>query len=222
MRVLGPLRWLLLALVLTALPVTTGVLVLGDETPADVRRQPTPPSYSSTPLADFDTTVVAPRRAPFCNGLPDEAVTEALGSDAGATTSYRNGQSAELAPGLEDVAHEYGCRFEGADGAEVRAWVFAPPVTGARATDLVADAADREPCTKPTPAPAYGVPSVALVCPAGDRTWASFRGLFGDAWLSCSLAAPARLTQSELLDRAGRWCVAVAQAASNAVSAPQQ
>ena len=57
-------------------------------------------------------------------------------------------------------------------------------------------------------------PSVALICPAGDRRWASFRGLFGDAWLACSLSAPATLGDQELLDRAGRWCVAVAEAAA--------
>ena len=95
-------------------------------------------------------------------------------------------------------------------------------MTRTRATDLVADAAGREGCTTAAPAPANGAPSVALVCPAGDRTWASFRGLFGDAWLSCSLAAPAQLGEKELLDRAGRWCVAVAQAASSEASAAQQ
>lgn len=214
MRVLGPLRWLLLAVVLTALPVSTGVLVLGEETPA-ATPEPEAPSYTSTPLADFDTSVVAVRRAPFCDRLADEAVVEALGSEAGATTSYRNGQSAELAPGLEDVAHEYGCRISGARGAEVRAWMFAPPVTRDRATDLVEDAAGREGCARATPSPAYGAPSVAVICPAGDRSWVSFRGLFGDAWLVCSLAAPARLTEQEQLDRTGRWCVAVAQAASS-------
>ncbi len=221
MRVLGPLRWMLLAVVLTALPVSTGVLVLGEDTP-EAAPQRTPPAYSSTPLADFDTTVVTLQRAPFCDRLADEAVAEALGDDAGTTTSYRNGQSAELAPGLEDVAHEYGCRISGAGGAELRAWMFAPPVTRTRAADLVEDAADRNGCTRATPAPAYGAPSVAVVCPAGDRSLASFRGLFGDAWLACSLAAPSRLTEPELLDRAGRWCVAVAQAASSEVSAAQQ
>jgi hypothetical protein len=205
---------LLFAVVLTALPVAAGVVVLGGEDEPAAAPQPPAPSYTSTALTDFDTTVATLQRAPFCDQLPDEAVSEALDGDPGATTSYRNGQRAELAPGLEDVAHEYGCRFAGADGAELRAWLFAPPVTRARATELVDDASSREPCTRATPAPAYGAPTVALVCPAGDRTWASFRGLFGDAWLACSLAAPARLPEQQLLDRAGRWCVAVAQAAS--------
>jgi len=210
--VLGSLRWLLLAIVLTALPVATGVLVLDEEAPA----QPvtTAPTYTSTPLADYDTSVVALSRAPFCDRLSQDALTEALDGEPGPTTAYANGEAAEIAPGLDDVAHEYGCRIEGAVGAEVRAWLFAPPVTRSRATDLVDEAAQRSSCTRATEAPAYGAPSVALVCPAGDRRWASFRGLFGDAWLACSLAGPATLTDRELLDRAGRWCVAVAEAAT--------
>ena len=112
-RVPRPLRWLLLAVVLTALPVAAGVVVLDEDAPP-AGRGGTAASYSSTPLADYDTSVVALSRAPFCDRLPDEAVAEALGGDVGRTTAYRNGQSAELAPGLEDVAHEYGCRIEGA------------------------------------------------------------------------------------------------------------
>ena len=219
----GPLRWLSFAVVLTGLPVAAGVLVLDEDTPA--RTTPDPPSYSSTPLAGYDTSVVTLSRAPFCNQVPEEAFTEALHGDVGWTvTAYRNGQAAEMAPGLEDVAHEYGCRVEGAGvvSGEVRAWLFAPPVTRSRAADLIDDAVDRGSCTRPAQAPAYGAPSLALICPAGDRRWASFRGLFGDAWLSCSLAAPATVADQELLDRAGRWCVAVAQAASSADSAPQQ
>ena len=84
----------------------------------------------------------------------------------------------------------------------------------ATAGDLAESAASRESCTQPAGAPPYGSPSLALVCPAGNRTWASFRGLFGDAWLSCSLSAPATLSEADLLDRAGRWCVAVAEAAA--------
>jgi hypothetical protein len=46
----------------------------------------------------------------------------------------------------------------------------------------------------------------------------SFRGLFGDAWLACSLTLPPAVTPERLLETAGRWCVAVAQAASPTVS----
>ena len=210
----GLLRWLLLAVALTTLPVGAGVLVLGGEDTATTTSDQAAPSYSSTPLSDYDTSVVTLSRAPFCDRLPEEAAAEALGGDAGPTAAYANGESAEMAPGLEDVAHEYGCRIEGRRGAEVRAWLFAPPVTRSRAAELVDEASQRPACTRPTTAPAYGAPSVALVCPSGDRRSASFRGLFGDAWLACSVAAPASLGEAELLDRAGRWCVAVAQAAA--------
>lgn len=209
---LGSLRWLLLAIVLTALPVAAGVLVLDEEAP--VVPEAAPPSYTSTPIADFDTSVVALARAPFCDLLSEDALSEALGGEPAAITTYANGEPAELAPGLTDVAHEYGCRIEGPGGAEVRAWLFAPPVTRSRAAELVEEAAQRRSCTRPPQAPAYGAPSVTLVCPAGDRRWASFRGLFGDAWLACSLAGAATLSDVELLDRAGRWCVAVAEAAT--------
>jgi hypothetical protein len=221
--VLRLLRWLLLAVAVTALPVAAGVVVLDDEEAPAARDRP--PAYASTALADYDTSVVALSRAPFCNQIPEEAFTEALPGDVGWTvTAYRNGQAAEMAPGLEDVAHEFGCRVTGAGlpSGELRAWLFAPPVSRSRATDLVDEAAGRASCTRPTTAPAYGAPSVALICPAGDRRWASFRGLFGDAWLACSMSARATVGDKELLDRAGRWCVAVAQAASSDPRAPQQ
>ncbi len=204
---------MLLAVVVTTLPVAAGVVVLDDDAPPAPEEEQ--PSYASTPLAGYDTSVVALSRAPFCDRLPDEAVAQALGDDdIGPTTAYGSGQSTELAPGFEDIAHEYGCRIEGRRGAEVRAWLFAPPVSRSRATDLVDEATGRESCSRAPTAPAYGAPSIALVCPAGDRRWASFRGLFGDAWLVCSLAAPASLSEDDLLDRAGRWCVAVAEAAA--------
>jgi hypothetical protein len=204
------LRGGLISVALTALAVTAGVLVLSDE------GEPTPPpepAYESTPLARFDTSTVTVVRAPFCDRVPDQAVTEALGGGTGTLTSYENGQRAEVAPGVEDVAHEYGCLVVADDGAEARAWLFAPPVTRARAADLVALAAEQRRCARQPDAPSYGDPSVALVCRSGDFRSASFRGLFGDAWLSCSVTAPAGLAEAELLDRAGRFCVAVAEAA---------
>ena len=210
MRVPGVLRRLLIAILLTALPVAVGTLVLDE----DERTAPPPPAYESTPLERYDTATVTVARAPFCDRLPEEAVTEALGGDTGEVTSYGNGERAQLAPGVEDVAHEYGCRIAGTGGTEARAWLFAPPVTRSRATELVASAAERGACTQQQQAPSYGEPTLALVCPAGDRRFASFRGLFGDAWLSCSVAAPESVGDAELLDRAGRFCVAVAEVAS--------
>lgn len=198
---------------MTALPVTAGVLVFDEQEPLPRSRPPEVPSYTSVALADYDTTVVALSRAPFCDRIPAEAVVEALGGPPRERTAYRNGQRAVVTNGVDDIAHEYGCRAVGARG-ELRAWVFAPPVTRARARDLTAEAARKAGCTRPAGAPAYGVPSLALVCPSGNRSWVSFRGLFGDAWLSCSLSARTALGAERLLDRAGRWCVAVAEAAA--------
>lgn len=199
------------ALLLTALPVAAGVWTSGDETddtPA------APPPYASTPLTDYDTSTVAVARAGFCERIADEAVAEALGADATDEDSYGNGDSTELIPDEVDVAHEYGCTYVATDGAEARAWVFVPPVTGERADELVRTAAEAGGCEQPPGAEEYGAPSVALVCDYRARSFASDRGLFGDAWLSCSLGLPGKPADRELLDRTGRWCVAVAQAAA--------
>jgi hypothetical protein len=202
-----PLRALLLAALLTVVPVGIGVAVADDPT---LDREP--PAYEGTALADFDTTKAVVRRAAFCEQVHPAAVREALGGD-GELTAYDNGQPADVLPG-QDVAHEYGCRFT-AEGAEARGWVFAPPVTAAKADALVKEPPSRD-CEPQPGAPAYGAPSVAHACTAGDMRTVSFRGLFGDAWLSCSLTVAAAVPPAELLERAGRWCVAVAVAASAA------
>jgi len=206
------LRALLIALLLTALPVAAGVWVADDETddtPA------APPPYASTALDDYDTSTVAVTRAGFCDLVVADAVTEALGAEATDEEAWGNGDAAELAPGESDVAHEYGCAWS-AGRKEARAWVFAPPVTPDRAGELVDAAAGTKGCVRQEGAASYGEPSVGLVCSYRKRTIASYRGLFGDAWLACSLSLPRRTSEQELRDRAGRWCVAVAKAAATA------
>ena len=47
-----------------------------------------------------------------------------------------------------------------------------------------------------------------------DGVTITYQGLFGDAWLSCSVTTPARNPQN-LLARTGTWCVSVAQAAAS-------
>lgn len=207
------LRALTLSALLTLVPVGIGVALTDDSTPT---REVA--SYEGTDLVDFDTSTAVVQRAPFCELLPDEAVTEALGAEA-EPTAYANGEESDVLPG-GDVSHEYGCVFstgEESTGEEsagdARAWVFAPPVTAARAEQLVA-ATPAKGCRAVGSAPAYGTPSVALVCASGDLRTASFRGLFGDAWLSCSLTLPAAAAGDDLLTRTGRWCVAVAEASS--------
>lgn len=212
------LRALLLSALLTLVPVAVGVARSGDET---LSRDPA--AYQGTPLAEFDTAKAVVQRVPFCDLVPAAAVQEALGEEA-TLTAYGNGETSDAFPG-GDVAHEYGCRYapEAADPAEAadpgagtgeaRGWVFAPPVTTGTAEQLVA-APLAKTCTALPAAPAYGSPSTGVLCPGDGVQTVTFQGLFGDAWLACSLTLPATVVQDELVDRAGRWCVAVAQAAS--------
>ncbi|WP_436699997.1 hypothetical protein [Nocardioides sp. BYT-33-1] len=218
------LRALLLSALLTLVPVAVGVARSGDET---LSRDPA--AYQGTALADFDTTKAVVQRVPFCDLVPQEAVEEALGGEA-TLTAYGNGERSDAFPG-GDVPHEYGCRFSPADAAdpadpadatdpadtgatgEARGWVFAPPVTpdaARRMTETPLAAT----CTALPAAPAYGAPSTAVLCPGDGVQRVTFQGLFGDAWLACSLTLAADVPQDEAVDRAGRWCVAVAQAAS--------
>ncbi|TNM37429.1 hypothetical protein FHP29_16500 [Nocardioides albidus] len=213
------LRALLLSALLTLLPVGIGVAVSGDAT---LERRPA--AYRGTDLAAFDTTKAVVQRAPFCDLVPAAAVREALGEKA-TLAAYGNGEQSEAFPGGE-VAHEYGCRFAPADATadpggsgdatvtgEARGWVFAPPVT-AEAAQALAESSVTKACAALPSAPAYGAPSTGVLCAGEAVRTASFRGLFGDAWLACSLTLPVDVPEDDLVERAGRWCVAVAQAAS--------
>lgn len=199
-------RALLLSALLTLLPVAIGVGVSGDAT---LTREQVP--YRGTALADFDTRKAVVQRAPFCDLVPDAAVAEAIGKGA-TLTRYDNGEQSDAFPS-GDVAHEYGCRYAPEDGGvEARGWVFAPPVTAASAEQLVA--AVPTGCTPLPEAAAFGTPSGGVQCALDGGQTISYRGLFGDAWLACSLTLPVDVPGSEAVDRAGRWCVAVAQAAA--------
>lgn len=162
------------------------------------------PTAEPTPLADLATETLTVARSSFCARVAPAAVEDALGGPAENTREWVNGDRARVAPGVADVVQEYGCRWRAADGTTVSGWVFAPPVTPQRAAGLRRAAAQAEDCRPVADAPAYGTRSVAVRC--GDTT--SFHGLFGDAWLSCSIGGGADLAA------AGRWCVTVAQAAS--------
>jgi hypothetical protein len=203
------LRALLLSALLTLVPVGVGVVVADEETS---ERRPPVAAYAGTSLADYDTSRALVQRAPFCERIHPDAVEEALGADA-ELTAYGNGESTAVLPSGADVAHEYGCVLVAPTGAEARGWLFAPPVTAARARQLVQGTATPGCKVQPTAEP-YGHPSVAALCTARGATTATFRGLFGDAWLACSLTLPGTVVPQELLETAGRWCVAVAQAAS--------
>jgi hypothetical protein len=197
-------RRLLVAGTATAVAVAGGVLLHRADAPSPADREP-----PSIPLASFDTSHLTILRTAFCDRVPDDAVREALGGEPEDATSYGNGDRVRLGHGVRDRAHEYGCSWTAGDRTAA-AWVYAPPVPRAVATELLRRASAAKDCRPVTDAPAYGAPSAAVRC--GDEI--AFHGLFGDAWLSCSVAPAGPADPDGLLDRGGRWCVAVAQAAS--------
>ena len=204
-------RRLLLAATVTALAVGGGVTLLDTDPPP-----PDEPEATSTPLESFDTTGLAVLRTAFCDRVPEVAVTEALGAEPEEAAEHVNGDRIRLAPGVRDRAHEYGCSWAAGD-LTASAWVFAPPVPRPMAADLLRQARAPERCQPVPDAPAYGDPSAGLVCTTQRGREVSYRGLFGDAWLSCSLRATgisAGQTLDDAVDRAGRWCVAAARAAA--------
>lgn len=202
-------RALVFSLAVTALLVVGGVALLGPS-----ESEPEAPRPLPVALESLDTTTLVVRRAAFCDAVPDSDVAAAVGTGEVDATAYGNGDLA-MVGGSEDVAHEYGCAWTAEDGRAAAAWVFAPPVTAQRAAELAAAAATG--CEALT-APAYGSPTAAVACPTADpaRVTVSFRGLFGDAWLACSLTGDAAEPREELVDRAGRWCATVALAAGPA------
>lgn len=176
---------------------------------------PVPPK--PTPLAAYDGTFSQVERASFCSRIPEDAILDAVGKKV--TTSHY--VSGERLPGTEDVSHENGCVFAGSERV-ARSWVFVPPVTPARATQLAA-AARRMPGCASIAAARFGAPAVGTLCRSSERTTVTYRGLFGDAWLACSLDAPLTpdkpagtraAAEKALVADAGIWCVRVATAAS--------
>ncbi|MEQ4548329.1 hypothetical protein [Nocardioides kribbensis] len=198
-----------LALVV-ALTACTG----GDDAPAP--SEPTPSASPAPPagLADLDTTTLAVTRGDLCPTVDPAAVEDALGGAPADAESYANGQRVELTGGVRDVAHEWSCTWSGAGREAARAWVFAPPVPKDRARQLVRTLATADGCARPRQAEEYGAPSLGLVCEAGPVTRVQYAGLFGDAWLSCSLTLPRSTERADLLERGSRWCAAVALAGS--------
>ena len=184
--------------------------------------QPAPPSAdptpsATTPLAAIDTSALVVARADFCARIAPTQAQDALGAEIKSSKSYANGQPARLAAGLKDVAHEFGCTWAAANGAIARAWVFAPPVTRPRARDL-RDAALRQGCSA-TKGARFGNASVATRCRTDEGVEEGYFGLFGDAWLSCTLTLPPRDAANDQPERTSRWCGAVVLAASAAPAA---
>ena len=221
---------------LAGVAAVVGVAVLGagwvvarldDGSSSSPRGGPTttaaPEPAPATPLASFDTSDLVIARDEFCSRVSLVAVMDALGREPTRDAAYGTGERVRLGGDVRDVTHEFGCRF-GAGRREVAGWVFVPPVTVERARDYVAQARGEEGCEPVPDAPAFGQPSVAVRCSdAGETsgvTQVRFAGLFGDSWLSCSLQQPtdgggdSDAGAGSLIAKAGRWCVAVATAAT--------
>lgn len=186
----------------------------GDDEPEETEPTAAPPPA----LADLDTTALVVERAAFCDDVDPAAVTAALGtSDDGEAEAapYSSGDAVDLGSGEEQLVHELGCRWSdgAAEPTRAAAWVFVPPVPPADAEQYVA-ATPTDGCNA-LEGPAFGAPTLALACALEGATEVSFRGLFGDAWLTCTLTAPTTAASAEeLVERAGAWCAAVAVAAS--------
>src|SRR5215218_2850418 len=88
----------------------------------------TAPEPAPTPLASLNTTAMEIPRIEFCQLVPDSAVEEALGGKPDSEASYGNGDEVDLPGEGEEVVHELGCSWTTAEGADVRAWIFARPV----------------------------------------------------------------------------------------------
>lgn len=164
------------------------------------------PSVDASPLASYDTGRIAVARSPFCDRISSEAVREALGDAADETVAWNPG---DPVPGLaRDRGHEFGCRYATDEGIAAQAWLFAPPVTPARASEALRGSRG---CWR-TEGTDFGDPSVATRCGRDGTVVIGYRGLFGDAWLSCTVEASAREEPDDLTERADRWCAQVLEA----------
>lgn len=174
-----------------------------------------PTATAPTPLHELDTARVGVARATFCALVAPAEVETALGGSPTRETSWGNG---DRLPGGRpgDVSHEFGCRWT-RGSRSAAAWVYAPPVTRARAHEL-SRARLGTTCRPWRHAPAYGRPSSGEACTLdGGARIVGLHGLFGDAWLSCGLVVATRAARSDkqLPDRASRWCAAVLAAAAS-------
>lgn len=186
----------------------------GDDRDAGGPGGPAPAPPADVALADLADQALVVRRQAFCEAVADEAVGTALGGAPDDAEAYGNGEVAPLTGSLRDVSHEYGCTWRTDDRATARAWLFAPPVTPGSAEDLTRGLRDTEGCRPLAGAPAYGDPGAAVVCRTGPVRRVERAGLFGDAWLTCSLTLPRDVRGRELEERSDRWCAAVLMAAA--------
>lgn len=167
-----------------------------------------PLSSLPSPTAPADLSALPIAREPFCDRIDERYAAAALDGQVAERTSYGPGDSVSLAPGLTDVAHEFGCVF-GSDAGEAKVWVFTAPVTESEARAMVEDARGQRECSYPEDALQYGTPGVVGVCRlSGGRVQVTARGLYGDTWLTCQLTVEAG--PGDALARAEPWCLHVA------------
>lgn len=190
---------------------------------------------AATPSADpssahLDLSRLPVPRAPFCETLPGQGVTDALQGEVAQTGHYSNGDEVEVRPGYTDIVHEHGCVYESAEGSVARAWVFARPVDRAEAKRQVRRARRGRDCALPDSI-AFGTPSLVSACEVpADRAGtevmvrARLEGLFGDSWVGCEVAEPVssqgaagtggttRQERKAVVRRAEQWCTEVVTA----------
>lgn len=196
----------------TGLAVAIGIASLQDPEPSAPRPQAQPdgqPEPSS--LSSYDTAGINVVRGPFCDRVSPTGIEHALGDVPADSDEWTDGDLDRLPDGTRDRVQEFGCRWTAADGTQASAWVFAPPVTRAEARELVRGSFGEQCAT--TQGDQYGTPSVASRCTTGAVTEDTLRGLFGDAWLTCTLAT--RNEPIDLPERTSEWCVQVVEAAGS-------
>lgn len=163
------------------------------------------------------------RPGAFCDRIDGRAVEAAVGASA-ATAHYGNGDRAEIAPGVTDVAHEFGCVFTSADGAQVRAWVAVPPVTPRQARRI----GPGKGCE--VDGEGLGDPGFAARCTSRAGSTLVLAGLYTDTWFGCSLTVPETMAtetpaessatpsasedETSPRSRLHTWCAAAVQAAA--------
>ena len=196
-------------------PLVAIAVALSPAACSDDEEPERPVEVNPTPIDAFVADSVQVSRAAFCSRIAEGAVEAAIGEVA-ATRHYGNGERARITNGVRDVAHEFNCTFVGASGDVARAWVFVPRVTPAQARALVDGVRRRAGC-RVLDGRSFGSPSTGSLCVIGSRKEASYRGLFVDAWLSCSVTDGGRekLGDAVLLEKAGDWCVQAATAAAS-------
>jgi hypothetical protein len=168
------------------------------------------PEADPTTLTSYDAKEAEVVRGPFCDRVSPTGVEHALGAVPADGERWENGDRVRLADGSRDRVHEFGCRWTGEDGAVATAYLFVPPVTPPEARSLARDAIGAGCST--FAAQGFGRPNVATRCVDEDATTElTYRGLFGDAWVVCSLQTPG--DPASLPTRASAWCVEVLEAA---------